>query len=44
MDTPEEDSSSSKYIENITIPSALIQKSFGEAGICEGFQGCRTDT
>ncbi|PPR94142.1 hypothetical protein GOBAR_AA26529 [Gossypium barbadense] len=31
MDTPEEDSSSSKYIENITIPSALIQKSFGEA-------------
>uniref|UniRef100_A0A5B7B2G3 Putative Vaculolar sorting receptor 3 isoform 1 n=2 Tax=Davidia involucrata TaxID=16924 RepID=A0A5B7B2G3_DAVIN len=30
MDTPEEDSSSAKYIENITIPSALIGKSFGE--------------
>ncbi|OWM64787.1 hypothetical protein CDL15_Pgr028504 [Punica granatum] len=30
MDTPEEDSSSSKYIENITIPSALIEKNFGE--------------
>ncbi|KAI9181655.1 hypothetical protein LWI28_017211 [Acer negundo] len=30
MDTPEEDSSSAKYIENITIPSALIDKGFGE--------------
>nr|CAN79862.1 hypothetical protein VITISV_021998 [Vitis vinifera] len=30
MDSPEEDGSSSKYIENITIPSALIEKSFGE--------------
>ncbi|KAL8172275.1 hypothetical protein V2J09_024079 [Rumex salicifolius] len=30
MDTPEEDSSSARYIENITIPSALIEKSFGE--------------
>lgn len=30
MDTPEEDSQSAKYIENITIPSALIEKSFGE--------------
>lgn len=30
MDTPEEDSVSAKYIENITIPSALIEKSFGE--------------
>ncbi|XVE94320.1 hypothetical protein REPUB_Repub01dG0271000 [Reevesia pubescens] len=30
MDTPEEDRSSSKYIENITIPSALIEKTFGE--------------
>ncbi|XP_038684742.1 vacuolar-sorting receptor 3-like [Tripterygium wilfordii] len=30
MDTPEEDVSSSKYIENITIPSALVTKSFGE--------------
>ncbi|KAG5005207.1 hypothetical protein JHK82_029235 [Glycine max] len=30
MDTPEEDGSSAKYIENITIPSALIEKSFGE--------------
>ncbi|KAJ8439607.1 hypothetical protein Cgig2_017174 [Carnegiea gigantea] len=30
MDTPEEDSSSAKYIENITIPSALIERSFGE--------------
>ncbi|QCE08444.1 vacuolar-sorting receptor 1-like [Vigna unguiculata] len=29
MDTPEEDGSSAKYIENITIPSALIEKSFG---------------
>ncbi|MBA0791653.1 hypothetical protein Gohar_016221, partial [Gossypium harknessii] len=31
MDNPEEDSSSAKYIENITIPSALIEKTFGEA-------------
>ncbi|KAE8725635.1 Vacuolar-sorting receptor 1 [Hibiscus syriacus] len=31
MDTPEEDSASARYIENITIPSALIQRSFGEA-------------
>ncbi|GAA0158157.1 extracellular matrix structural protein [Lithospermum erythrorhizon] len=30
MDTPEEGSASAKYIENITIPSALIEKSFGE--------------
>ncbi|KAK8616302.1 hypothetical protein V6N13_017856 [Hibiscus sabdariffa] len=30
MNTPEEDSSSAKYIENITIPSALVSKSFGE--------------
>ncbi|KAL9242113.1 hypothetical protein vseg_016146 [Gypsophila vaccaria] len=30
MDTPEEDSTSAKYIEDITIPSALIEKSFGE--------------
>ncbi|XVE93501.1 hypothetical protein REPUB_Repub01dG0198000 [Reevesia pubescens] len=30
MDTPEEDRSSAKYIENITIPSALIEKTFGE--------------
>ncbi|XP_019426567.1 PREDICTED: vacuolar-sorting receptor 1-like isoform X2 [Lupinus angustifolius] len=30
MDTPEEDGSAAKYIENITIPSALIEKSFGE--------------
>ncbi|KAG8502030.1 hypothetical protein CXB51_000208 [Gossypium anomalum] len=30
MDNPEEDSSSAKYIENITIPSALIEKTFGE--------------
>ncbi|KAJ7946157.1 Vacuolar-sorting receptor 1 [Quillaja saponaria] len=30
MDSPEEDGSSAKYIENITIPSALIEKSFGE--------------
>ncbi|KAL5070291.1 hypothetical protein RYX36_021178 [Vicia faba] len=30
MDTPEEDGSSAKYIENITIPSALIEKSFGK--------------
>ncbi|XP_041010612.1 vacuolar-sorting receptor 3-like [Juglans microcarpa x Juglans regia] len=31
MDSPEEDGSSAKYIENITIPSALIDKSFGQA-------------
>ncbi|CAI9294525.1 unnamed protein product [Lactuca saligna] len=30
MDRPEEDGSSSKYIENITIPSALISNNFGE--------------
>ncbi|XP_071935618.1 vacuolar-sorting receptor 3 [Coffea arabica] len=30
MDSPEEERSSAKYIENITIPSALIEKSFGE--------------
>lgn len=30
MDSPEEDGSTAKYIENITIPSALIEKSFGE--------------
>ncbi|KAL3515365.1 hypothetical protein ACH5RR_022267 [Cinchona calisaya] len=30
MDTPEADSSSATYIQNITIPSALIEKSFGE--------------
>ncbi|XP_031260251.1 vacuolar-sorting receptor 3-like [Pistacia vera] len=30
MDTPAEDISSTTYIENITIPSALIDKSFGE--------------
>lgn len=30
MDTPEEGILSGKYIENITIPSALIDKSFGE--------------
>ncbi|XP_052210617.1 vacuolar-sorting receptor 3-like isoform X2 [Diospyros lotus] len=30
MDSPEEDGASAKYIENITIPSALIEKSFGE--------------
>ncbi|KAE8691518.1 Vacuolar-sorting receptor 1 [Hibiscus syriacus] len=30
MDTPEEDSSSARYIENITFPSALTQKTFGE--------------
>ncbi|KAK4491149.1 hypothetical protein RD792_001873 [Penstemon davidsonii] len=30
MDSPEEDGSSAKYIVNITIPSALISKSFGE--------------
>ncbi|XP_039035173.1 vacuolar-sorting receptor 3-like [Hibiscus syriacus] len=30
MNTPEEDRSSAKYIENISIPSALVDKSFGE--------------
>ncbi|KAA3482465.1 vacuolar-sorting receptor 3-like [Gossypium australe] len=30
MDTPEEDRLAAKYIENITIPSALIEKNFGE--------------
>ncbi|CAM8974203.1 unnamed protein product [Rhodiola kirilowii] len=30
MDSPEEDGGSNQYIENITIPSALIEKSFGE--------------
>ncbi|KAB2044731.1 hypothetical protein ES319_D01G110600v1 [Gossypium barbadense] len=30
MDNPEEDSSSAKYIENITFPSALIEKTFGD--------------
>ncbi|KAF2320916.1 hypothetical protein GH714_031844 [Hevea brasiliensis] len=30
MDSPQEDGSSAQYIENITIPSALIEKSFGE--------------
>ncbi|GFP88634.1 vacuolar-sorting receptor 3 [Phtheirospermum japonicum] len=30
MDTPEESGSSAKYIANITIPSALIDKSFAE--------------
>ncbi|XP_073025030.1 vacuolar-sorting receptor 3-like [Primulina eburnea] len=30
MDSPEEDVASGKYIENITIPSALISKNFGE--------------
>ncbi|XP_057964346.1 vacuolar-sorting receptor 3-like [Malania oleifera] len=30
MDSPGEDGSSAKYIENITIPSALIEKRFGE--------------
>ncbi|KAK6945989.1 PA domain [Dillenia turbinata] len=30
MDTPEEDIKNAKYIENITIPSALIEKSFSE--------------
>ncbi|KAK9097169.1 hypothetical protein Sjap_022666 [Stephania japonica] len=30
MDSPKEDGSSAKYIENITIPSALIEKDFGE--------------
>ncbi len=30
MDSPEADGSSVKYIENITIPSAFIEKTFGE--------------
>ncbi|KAF5183208.1 Vacuolar-sorting receptor [Thalictrum thalictroides] len=30
MDSPQEDGASAKYIENITIPSALIDKEFGE--------------
>ncbi|KAL3814311.1 hypothetical protein ACJIZ3_015579 [Penstemon smallii] len=30
MDSPEEERASAKYIANITIPSALIDKSFGE--------------
>ncbi|KAH6789916.1 vacuolar sorting receptor 3 [Perilla frutescens var. frutescens] len=30
MDSPEEDRASAEYIANITIPSALIDKSFGE--------------
>ncbi|CAK9181165.1 unnamed protein product [Ilex paraguariensis] len=30
MDSPEEGRSSAEYIENITIPSALIEKGFGE--------------
>ncbi|KAL1557894.1 Vacuolar-sorting receptor 3 [Salvia divinorum] len=30
MDSPEESSNAAKYISNITIPSALIDKSFGE--------------
>ncbi|XP_074343603.1 vacuolar-sorting receptor 3-like [Apium graveolens] len=30
MDTPEEDVQSAKYIQNITIPSALLDKAFGE--------------
>eukprot|EP01018_Ginkgo_biloba_P004479 Gb_19839 [translate_table: standard] len=30
MDSPEEDSTSGDYLENITIPSALIEKSFGD--------------
>ncbi|XP_073045597.1 vacuolar-sorting receptor 3-like [Primulina eburnea] len=30
MDSPEEDGSSANYIKNITIPSALIDKTFGE--------------
>ncbi|CAI0470507.1 unnamed protein product [Linum tenue] len=30
MDTPQEDGSSAKYVENITIPSALIEKSFSD--------------
>ncbi|KAG9440469.1 hypothetical protein H6P81_020634 [Aristolochia fimbriata] len=30
MDSPQEDEASAKYIQNITIPSALIDKNFGE--------------
>ncbi|KAG9151405.1 hypothetical protein Leryth_024845 [Lithospermum erythrorhizon] len=30
MDSPEENRASEKYIQNITVPSALIEKSFGE--------------
>ncbi|KAL3651693.1 Vacuolar-sorting receptor 3 [Castilleja foliolosa] len=30
MDSPEENGASAKYIENITIPSALLDKTFGE--------------
>ncbi|KAF8377638.1 hypothetical protein HHK36_031020 [Tetracentron sinense] len=30
MDSPQDDGSSAKYIENITIPSALIDKDFGK--------------
>nr|GMC83594.1 vacuolar-sorting receptor 3 [Ipomoea batatas] len=30
MDTPEEDVSAAEYVENVTIPSALIDKNFGE--------------
>ncbi|EFJ22768.1 hypothetical protein SELMODRAFT_175218 [Selaginella moellendorffii] len=30
MDSPEEDSAASEYVENITIPSALIEKSFAD--------------
>ncbi|XP_043713336.1 vacuolar-sorting receptor 3-like [Telopea speciosissima] len=30
MDFPQEDGASAKYIENITIPSALVEKNFGE--------------
>ncbi|MBA0855233.1 hypothetical protein Goshw_010956 [Gossypium schwendimanii] len=46
MDTPEEDRLAAKYIENITIPSALIEKNFGEIlkKAISGFQGCCTDT
>lgn len=31
MDTPEEDSSVADYFQNITVPSALISKSFGDS-------------
>lgn len=30
MDSPEEDSSAAEYLQNITIPSALIEKAFGD--------------
>ncbi|XP_068636279.1 vacuolar-sorting receptor 1-like isoform X2 [Aristolochia californica] len=30
MDSPQEDEASAKYIQNITIPSALISRNFGE--------------